>query len=298
MTTGTAIFALLIVLYAALAVKLGRWSITMPMVFVAVGFLLGPSGAHLVAISPQTETVKRLTEITLALLLFADASTLKLEQVRDDAGLSVRLLTIGLVLTIAAGAGVALILHPQEGLAFACLLGAILAPTDAALGLPIFNNPKVPVRIRRALNIESGLNDGIATPFVLLFVTYAVATEAQASVGWLTTALSRDCARRRGRRRDRCDRRLAADADDAPRLDFGRGGTARNSGAGLGRLLRLSGDRRQRLHRRFRRRHGVPCRLAQPLRRADRVHRDLRHLPVAAGLGHLRGRSGHYRASL
>ena len=101
--------------------------------------------------------------------------------VRDDAGLSGRLLSIGLVLTIAAGAVVALILHPQEGLAFACLLGAILAPTDAALGLPIFNNPKVPVRIRRALNIESGLNDGIATPFVLLFLAYAAATEGQAS---------------------------------------------------------------------------------------------------------------------
>jgi NhaP-type Na+/H+ or K+/H+ antiporter len=189
MTTGFAILAVLIVLYAALAVKLGRWSITMPMVFVAVGFLLGPSGANLLIISPQTETVKRLTEITLALLLFADASTLKLEQVRDDAGLPARLLTIGLVLTIAAGAGVALILHPQEGLAFACLLGAILAPTDAALGLPIFNNPKVPVRIRRALNIESGLNDGIATPFVLLFLAYAAATEGQASGAWLSTAV-------------------------------------------------------------------------------------------------------------
>jgi NhaP-type Na+/H+ or K+/H+ antiporter len=110
--------------------------------------------------------------------------------VRDDAALSGRLLTIGLVLTIAAGAVVALILHPQEGLAFACLLGAILAPTDAALGLPIFNNPKVPVRIRRALNIESGLNDGIATPFVLLFLAFAAATEAQAaSGGWLSNAL-------------------------------------------------------------------------------------------------------------
>ena len=188
MTTGFAILAILIVLYAALAVKLGRWSITMPMVFVAVGLLLGPSGANLVTISPQTETVKRLTEITLALLLFADASTLKLEDVRDDAGLSVRLLTIGLVLTIAAGAVVALILQPQEGLAFACLLGAILAPTDAALGLPIFNNPRVPVRIRRALNIESGLNDGIATPFVLLFLAYAAVTEGQASGAWLSTA--------------------------------------------------------------------------------------------------------------
>ena len=190
MTTGFAIFAVLIVLYAALAVKLGRWSITMPMVFVAVGFLLGPSGVGMLAISPETETVKRLTEITLALLLFADASTLKLLDVRDDVALSGRLLTIGLVLTIAAGAVVALILHPQEGLAFACLLGAILAPTDAALGLPIFNNPKVPVRIRRALNIESGLNDGIATPFVLLFLAFAAATEAQASSGgWLSNAL-------------------------------------------------------------------------------------------------------------
>ena len=133
--------------------------------------------------------MKRLTEITLALLLFADASTLKLMDVRDDVGLSGRLLSIGLVLTIAAGAVVALILHPQEGLAFACLLGAILAPTDAALGLPIFNTPKVPVRIRRALNIESGFNDGIATPFVLLFLAYAVATEGQASGAWLSTAV-------------------------------------------------------------------------------------------------------------
>jgi sodium/hydrogen antiporter len=189
MNTGLAIFAVLIVIYAALAAKLGRWSITMPMVFVVVGLVLGPGGANLLPISPQAETVKVLTELTLALLLFADASTLKLEQVRDDAGLPARLLSIGLLLTIACGAVAALILNPHEGLAFACLLGAILAPTDAALGLPIFNNARVPVRIRRALNIESGLNDGIATPFVLLFLAYAAATEGGASGAWLTTAL-------------------------------------------------------------------------------------------------------------
>jgi NhaP-type Na+/H+ or K+/H+ antiporter len=81
------------------------------------------------------------------------------------------------------------------------LLGAILAPTDAALGLPIFNNPKVPVRIRRALNIESGLNDGIATPFVLLFLAYAALIEIALAVvagvaigafgGWLLTQTTR-----------------------------------------------------------------------------------------------------------
>lgn len=189
MDKGVAILAILIVLYAALAVKLGSWSITMPMVFVVVGILLGPAGKGLLLISPQAELVKSLTEITLALLLFADASTLKLEQVRVDAGLPARLLTVGLLLTIFLGAVVALVLLPGEGLAFACLLGAILAPTDAALGLPIFNNPRVPVRIRRALNIESGLNDGMATPFVLLFLAFAAATEGQAGSSWLSSAL-------------------------------------------------------------------------------------------------------------
>ena len=192
MITGLAVLAIILVLYAALADKLGRWSITMPMVFVAIGFFLGPAVVGLLPLSPEAEPVKVLTEITLALLLFADASTLSLEQLRGHASLSVRLLTVGLLLTMALGAGAALLLLPGEGLAFACLLGALLAPTDAALGLPIFNNPRVPVRIRLALNIESGLNDGIATPFVLLFLAFATATEegAQASGGWLRMALS------------------------------------------------------------------------------------------------------------
>ena len=191
MSAGIAVLTISIVLYAALARKLGRWSITMPMVFVAVGFLLGPLGAGLLALSPQAESLKVFTEITLALLLFADASTLTFGQVLDDASLSARLLALGLPLTIALGAGAALVLLPDEGFAFACLLGAMLAPTDAALGLPIFNNPRVPVRIRRALNIESGLNDGIATPFVLFFLAFAVATEeTQATGGWWRMALS------------------------------------------------------------------------------------------------------------
>lgn len=190
MILGLALLAILIVVYAALAVKLGQWSITMPMVFVLIGIVLGPIGVALLPISPKAEPIKLLTEITLALLLFADASTLKLEDVREDAALPGRLLSIGLLLTMFLGAIVAYFLLRQEGLAFACLLGAILAPTDAALGLPIFNNPRVPVRIRRALNIESGLNDGIATPFVLLFLSFAAATEESAAGGWLGAAVA------------------------------------------------------------------------------------------------------------
>lgn len=189
MNVGIAVLALLIALYAAVADRLGRWSITMPMVFVLAGFVLGPGVTNLLPISPNSETVKTLTEITLAVLLFADASTLQLSEVRKDARLPARLLAIGLPLTIVCGAATALFLHPQEGWAFACLLGTILAPTDAALGLPIFNNPRVPVRIRRALNVESGLNDGIATPFVLLFLALAAASGEPQQGHWVLSAI-------------------------------------------------------------------------------------------------------------
>jgi len=183
MPTGIAIFLGLVVIYGAVTILLGRFSITMPIIFVAVGALMGPQGLV------ETKDVELLTEMTLALLLFADASTLNFRQVTDDAQLPGRLLLIGMPLIIAMGGLVAYGLFPEEGLGFALLLGAILAPTDAALGLPIFNNPKVPVRIRRALNVESGLNDGIATPFIALFTALALTLETQQSGGWLLSAL-------------------------------------------------------------------------------------------------------------
>jgi NhaP-type Na+/H+ or K+/H+ antiporter len=185
MSTALAIFCALVVLYGALAVRLGRFSITMPIVFVIVGALMGSKGFV------SASTAELLIEMTLALLLFADASTLAFRQVRDDPGPPARLLLIAMPLVIALGGLVAYGLFPGEGFGFALLLATILAPTDAALGLPIFSNPLVPVRIRRALNVESGLNDGIATPFVALFTAMALAYETTQGPGvWLLSALS------------------------------------------------------------------------------------------------------------
>jgi NhaP-type Na+/H+ or K+/H+ antiporter len=189
MLVGLAVFAVLIVLYGAVAGWLGRRSITMPMVFTGVGLLLGPWGTDILPISPRAEGVEQLTELTLAAILFADASTLSLHDVRQDAGLPARLLGIGLPLTIVAGTVLAFLLFPHEGWPFALLLGALLAPTDAALGLGIFTNPRVPVRIRRALNVESGLNDGLATPFVTLFLALATVGRGHQQVAFLTTML-------------------------------------------------------------------------------------------------------------
>ena len=189
METGFLIFLLFVVLYSVIASWLGQRSITMPMFFLAVGALTGINGLGWINVTLTSEGVKVLVEVTLALLLFADSSTLKLHQLQEDAGLPARLLGIALPLIIFLGGLVAYLLFPQEGLGFALLLGAILAPTDAALGLPIFTNERVPVRIRRALNVESGLNDGIATPFVLLFTAMTVAELTQKFSDWLTAAL-------------------------------------------------------------------------------------------------------------
>lgn len=190
MEQGIVLFFVLIVLYTLFALWLGRYSITMPMVFVILGALTGPDGLGWTDFSLGTTGVETLTEITLALLLFADAATLSFRQVRDDASLPARLLFIGLPLVILVGAGVAHLFFPAEDLAFALLAATILAPTDAALGLSIFNNQRIPVRIRRTLNVESGLNDGIASPLVVLFIALLVEEETGGQASWLLHAVS------------------------------------------------------------------------------------------------------------
>ena len=141
-----------------------------------LGLVLGPDVLGVLHIDIESSTIRQLASLTLALVLFTDASTVDLDGLRRDAGLVGRLLGIGLLLTIAAGGFVAWLVFPELPLATALLIGAILAPTDAALGLPVVTNPAVPIRVRRILNVESGLNDGIATPFVVLFISLATAT--------------------------------------------------------------------------------------------------------------------------
>lgn len=189
MDAGLVILLLFIVLYAVIAVWLGNRSITMPMFFLAVGAITGQDGLGWIPISLTSESANILLEITLALLLFSDASTLKLFQLKEDAGPPARLLGLATPMIIFFGGLLAFAFFPFEGIGFALLVGAILAPTDASLGLPLFTNPSVPVRIRRALNLESGLNDGITTPFVSLFTALAVAELNLTLTGWLASAL-------------------------------------------------------------------------------------------------------------
>ncbi len=185
---GLTALAVIVVAYTLVASKLDRWWITAPMVFVAAGLILGPAALDVLPLTAG-ETVLTITELTLALLLFSDASTVRLRDVEGDARLPTRLLFVGLPLTVAAGALVAYLVFPDVRWASAALIATILAPTDAALGLAVVTNRAVPARIRRALNVESGLNDGMVTPFVTLFVAVVAAEEDIGDTAWGLEAL-------------------------------------------------------------------------------------------------------------
>jgi NhaP-type Na+/H+ or K+/H+ antiporter len=130
-----------------------------------------------------------MVEITLVWVLFSDAARVRVHDLRSDAGRVVRLLAVGLPLTVLAGWGLAAWLFPGLGLWLALLVGAALAPTDAALGVPVVTNPAVPAPVRRLINVESGLNDGIATPVVLVALAGAASAEGLVDAPGLGTAL-------------------------------------------------------------------------------------------------------------
>ena len=181
MESEFALLALLVAGYALIAARLERLSVSPALVFLVIGVVLSDDVLGPISFEPTAEPVKLLAEVTLTLLLFADASTIRATALRKDAEPVARLLIVGLLLTIAFGTLGALALFPGISLGVALLIGSTLAPTDAALGQPVITNPSVPARVRRLLNVESGLNDGIATPFVFLAVAVATTEGSEAS---------------------------------------------------------------------------------------------------------------------
>jgi NhaP-type Na+/H+ or K+/H+ antiporter len=165
-------------LYALGAARLEYLMVTGPIAFVVLGFVLGSKVTSVVDVSTGSEIVRVVTGVTLALLLFSDASSVNLRALRRDGVILIMLLFVGLPLAIAFGTLSAWLLLPALGVATCALLASILAPTDLSLGLAMFRNPRVPDRVRRAINVESGLNDGVATPFVTLFIGVAIAEPA------------------------------------------------------------------------------------------------------------------------
>ena len=185
------VIALCIVIYGAFSARLGRSVISAPMVFMLAGLAAGEAGLGVFDIEVDNHVLEGFGELTLGLILFADAASTNSRRLAHDYRIPRRLLLIGLPLSIGFGTLVAIGLFPNLSWQEAALIAAILAPTDAALGQAVIASKHVPERIRQGVLVESGLNDGLALPAVLLFAALAFSAmegESRSAEEWLLFA--------------------------------------------------------------------------------------------------------------
>jgi NhaP-type Na+/H+ or K+/H+ antiporter len=176
-----AVVAAALLAYAVVERRLQQTPISGAMVFTAVGLLASEQVTGLVTPSHHGHGATAFLELTLVIVLFTDAMAVSGVRWATEAPLPGRLLGLGLPLTMVAGWVLAVPLFPEVGIWGAALLAAVLAPTDSALGLPVITNQRVPQLVRHAMNVEGGLNDGLALPFVTVFL--ALALEEEGAVG-------------------------------------------------------------------------------------------------------------------
>jgi NhaP-type Na+/H+ or K+/H+ antiporter len=177
MYENAAILAGFLLIYSAVAGRVSQSWLSGPIVFAAAGVILGPQGLGLLKLDVGSEGLRLLAEGTLAMVLFTDAANADFAVLRRNLGIPERLLLIGLPLTIVLGFLIAFVAFPRLDPLEMALLAAILAPTDAALGKPVVTNLAVPAAMRESLNVESGLNDGICVPIVVILLALAVGTQ-------------------------------------------------------------------------------------------------------------------------
>jgi NhaP-type Na+/H+ or K+/H+ antiporter len=175
--SGLVALALLVLGYAAVSRRLSGTVITAAMVFVAGGILVSDEVLGWLNPTIESDTVRWVAEAALTVVLFSDASRIDLGVLRREYIIPLRLLAIGLPLTIVAGALAGVVVLGELVLIEAVLLAIVLAPTDAALGQAVVSDTRVPSRVRQGLNVESGLNDGICVPLLLIAIAIAEATE-------------------------------------------------------------------------------------------------------------------------
>ena len=173
MATFAALLAVVLT-WGLVSQRLARYSITLPIVLVVMGAVL--TATHVVVIELDTESVRILVELALSILLFADATEISARWLRSAGRLPLRMLALGFPLTVAAGFATGYLLFPGLSVWVVALLAAALAATDAALASPVIMDERIPRRLRRIIDVESGLNDGLATPLVLFFLAGALSS--------------------------------------------------------------------------------------------------------------------------
>ena len=180
--TSLAVFVSLFFLYSLVSRRLELTIVTAPIMFTTAGMLMLPALPAILRFGVNTSVLSWLAETGLVLLLFTDASRTDMATLRSIGNLAVRLLSVGMLLTILLGSVAARLVFPHLSNWEAGILASVLAPTDAGLGQIVVNSSRVPMSIRQALNVEAGLNDGLCVPFLMFFIALAAAkTEGPAA---------------------------------------------------------------------------------------------------------------------
>ena len=172
-TASLLVFAAAIVAFASVSGVARSGRFTAPMMFAGLGLLVGPLVAGVINLDIRNETIVLLAELTLVVALFTDAVRIDVRRLRRFKGLPIRLLGVGLPLTMVLGTFVAWWLFSGFGIWQAAVLAVILGPTDAALGEPVVTANEVHGVVRQGLNVESGLNDGLGLPALLIVASLA-----------------------------------------------------------------------------------------------------------------------------
>ncbi|MGL5607264.1 MAG: cation:proton antiporter, partial [Aeromonas veronii] len=184
-----AVIAAFLLIYSLIAGRFESKLVNGPLLFLLTGWLLGPGGLELLSLSIDSAGIKLLAELTLVIVLFNDAANTNWQVLLANRQLPIRLLLIGLPLTLLCGALFGHWIFPDLPLLEMAILSTILAPTDAALGKAVVSNPAVPAPVREGLNQESGLNDGICVPVLLLLLALIAPTEQHAGTATLAITL-------------------------------------------------------------------------------------------------------------
>ncbi|RZV34588.1 MAG: sodium:proton antiporter [Chromatiales bacterium] len=180
------LFALLVFAFGLVSRFAERNSVTGPMVFMTVGILGSSLAFGFLHVTPDMGPVKLVAELALTLILFIDATMIKRSHFSGGSRrIPLRLLLIGLPLTMIIGTAVGIWMFDDVGLWAIVLMALILSPTDAALGQAVVKSEGVPVEIRQSISVESGLNDGIALPPILIAMALLGAEAGGHEGAWL-----------------------------------------------------------------------------------------------------------------
>ncbi len=189
MYTDLATLAVFAFLFSAIAGRVERSVLTGPIVYILFGLIGGPMVLGFLDIQVHTTELRVIADLTLALVLFMDAANADLRTLKSHAVIPRRMLLIGLPLCIALGSWTGTVIFPDFTIYEACILATMLAATDAALGKGVVSNKAVPARVREGLNAESGLNDGLCVPVLLVFLALAAGSGGEGSTGELALTL-------------------------------------------------------------------------------------------------------------